>query len=174
MKAIYQIALNPGRKGYCHQELDQVVLGEVHGGWVGVAGRREVGYTLTHMPSGYSMAHRDRKADATALAKKVVRHPAAAAFKTLTVETCGAFAEEHPEMMRLLSGLPAPEPEDHELEAYKHAQDAYLGWCDSCEDYTREMTEPDAQGLGYRCPVCGGPVVGADIHLFAILKRSGG
>ena len=35
---------------------------------------------------------------------------------------------------------------------YRHAAGAYQGWCPNCEDFTREGTEPDAEG--YDCPEC--------------------
>ncbi len=36
-----------------------------------------------------------------------------------------------------------------------------LGWCPTCEEFTREGTEPDAEG--YDCPQCdGNEVVGAE------------
>lgn len=35
---------------------------------------------------------------------------------------------------------------------YVDAMQNDLGWCTHCEDFTREMCEPDARE--YRCPVC--------------------
>lgn len=35
---------------------------------------------------------------------------------------------------------------------YLEATEAYEGWCSLCEEFTRDMTEPDAEG--YKCPVC--------------------
>lgn len=36
-----------------------------------------------------------------------------------------------------------------------------MGWCPDCEDWTRDMTEPDARG--YECPDCGShTVIGGD------------
>lgn len=40
---------------------------------------------------------------------------------------------------------------------YLEAEDSYEGWCTSCEDFTRDMTEPDAEG--YDCPCCHGMTV---------------
>lgn len=37
-------------------------------------------------------------------------------------------------------------------ERYLEAANAYEGWCTICQDFTRDMTEPDAEG--YDCPVC--------------------
>lgn len=39
-----------------------------------------------------------------------------------------------------------------------------VGWCTLCEDFTREMTEPDAEN--YNCPECRRPkVVGGEVAL---------
>lgn len=35
---------------------------------------------------------------------------------------------------------------------YTEAVESYTGWCSHCEDFTRDTTEPDAEG--YDCPVC--------------------
>lgn len=44
---------------------------------------------------------------------------------------------------------------------YLHATDSYLGWCSTCGEFTREATEPDAEG--YDCPKCEGlTVMGAE------------
>lgn len=44
---------------------------------------------------------------------------------------------------------------------YEEARECYVGWCPTCEDFTRPMTEPDAHD--YDCPVCDGHgVVGAE------------
>ena len=44
---------------------------------------------------------------------------------------------------------------------YEVATRGYQGWCTACCDFTRDSTEPDAEG--YDCPVCGGDtVVGAE------------
>jgi len=43
---------------------------------------------------------------------------------------------------------------------YRDAEGAYHGWCPDCDGWTRETTEPDAEG--YDCPGCeGNNVVGA-------------
>ena len=36
--------------------------------------------------------------------------------------------------------------------AFQAAVDNYQGWCVDCHDFTRDCTEPDAEG--YDCPVC--------------------
>jgi len=44
---------------------------------------------------------------------------------------------------------------------YLEARDSYFGWCPNCCAFTRECTEPDAEG--YDCPECEkNVVVGAD------------
>lgn len=44
---------------------------------------------------------------------------------------------------------------------YLAARENYKGWCPECQEFTRDMTEPDAEG--YDCPVCGGnTVIGAE------------
>lgn len=35
---------------------------------------------------------------------------------------------------------------------YEEATEAYMGWCPVCAAFTRECTEPDAEG--YDCPEC--------------------
>lgn len=48
----------------------------------------------------------------------------------------------------------------HQAE-YEQARNDYLGWCSTCEEFTREATEPDAEG--YDCPKCEGlTVIGAE------------
>lgn len=43
---------------------------------------------------------------------------------------------------------------------YDDATRNYLGFCPNCKDFTRDCTEPDADG--YDCPQCdGNDVVGA-------------
>ena len=37
-------------------------------------------------------------------------------------------------------------------EEYQTATRDYLGWCTSCEEFTRDNTEPDAEN--YNCPKC--------------------
>ena len=37
-------------------------------------------------------------------------------------------------------------------EDFREACDLYMGWCTTCHDFTRDSTEPDAEG--YDCPVC--------------------
>lgn len=50
------------------------------------------------------------------------------------------------------------------MAVYRGAVDGSLGWCLDCKDFTREMTEPDADY--YRCPDCGERcVVGAELAL---------
>lgn len=44
---------------------------------------------------------------------------------------------------------------------YHEATESYTGWCTECREFTRECTEPDAEG--YDCPQCRGrTVVGAE------------
>lgn len=38
------------------------------------------------------------------------------------------------------------------MTAYRHADQWFEGWCVSCEDFTRPMTEGDARG--YDCDDC--------------------
>jgi Zn finger protein HypA/HybF involved in hydrogenase expression len=38
------------------------------------------------------------------------------------------------------------------LEEYEYATESYMGWCTTCEDFTRDCTEPDAHD--YDCPIC--------------------
>ncbi len=35
---------------------------------------------------------------------------------------------------------------------YLEATENYTGWCTSCKEFTRDSTEPDAEG--YDCPAC--------------------
>jgi hypothetical protein len=50
---------------------------------------------------------------------------------------------------------------------YRDALDQDTGWCPTCEDFTRDCTEPDAEG--YDCPVCDGiEVVGAELALISV------
>lgn len=39
------------------------------------------------------------------------------------------------------------------LERYQSAVDLSEGWCSSCERWTADQVEPDAEG--YECPRCG-------------------
>jgi Zn finger protein HypA/HybF involved in hydrogenase expression len=44
---------------------------------------------------------------------------------------------------------------------YRNASENYEGWCTKCNSFTRDQTEPDAEG--YDCPECEeNTVVGAD------------
>jgi Zn finger protein HypA/HybF involved in hydrogenase expression len=44
---------------------------------------------------------------------------------------------------------------------YAEATESYTGWCTTCKSFTRECTEPDAEG--YDCPDCEqSTVVGAE------------
>jgi Zn finger protein HypA/HybF involved in hydrogenase expression len=46
-------------------------------------------------------------------------------------------------------------------EEYVQAVDDYRGWCTHCKEFTRDMTEGDAEG--YDCPKCDqNTVVGAE------------
>jgi hypothetical protein len=38
------------------------------------------------------------------------------------------------------------------LEDFHEADNSYMGYCPDCDDFTREMTEPDARE--YDCPIC--------------------
>lgn len=52
-------------------------------------------------------------------------------------------------------------------EEYLEARDTYLGYCTECKDWTRDSTEPDAEG--YDCPVCDqDTVIGADNYLMQL------
>lgn len=47
------------------------------------------------------------------------------------------------------------------VDEWQEACDSYTGYCTECKDFTRECTEPDAEG--YDCPDCDGDtVVGAE------------
>jgi Zn finger protein HypA/HybF involved in hydrogenase expression len=49
-------------------------------------------------------------------------------------------------------------------EEYSEARGSYQGWCTTCQEFTRGMTEPDAQD--YECPDCGlNCVIGAEVAL---------
>mgnify|MGYP001618286786 CR=1 FL=1 len=37
-------------------------------------------------------------------------------------------------------------------DTYLDATDSYQGWCRACQEFTRDETEPDAEG--YDCPAC--------------------
>jgi hypothetical protein len=51
-------------------------------------------------------------------------------------------------------------------EEYHEAIQGYIGWCTTCQAFTRECTEPDA--TGYDCPECGeNAVMGAEEALMA-------
>lgn len=53
------------------------------------------------------------------------------------------------------------------MEEYQEACDSYTGWCTTCEQFTRECTEPDAEG--YDCPVCKeNTVMGAEQALISM------
>lgn len=47
---------------------------------------------------------------------------------------------------------PEPEPVLVNAEDFADATENYIGWCTSCQEFTRESTEPDAEG--YDCPQC--------------------
>jgi len=46
----------------------------------------------------------------------------------------------------------AAEPVAITEDRYREASDGHEGWCEVCGDFTRDCTEPDAEG--YRCPQC--------------------
>jgi hypothetical protein len=47
---------------------------------------------------------------------------------------------------------------------FKYVCDDYIGYCRKCKKFTRECTEPDAEG--YDCPICGeDSVIGAELAL---------
>jgi len=55
-----------------------------------------------------------------------------------------------------------------DTQAYMAARSNYEGWCTECKDWTRECTEPDAEG--YDCPECDQQtVIGADLYLLRYL-----
>jgi len=45
-----------------------------------------------------------------------------------------------------------PEPVAVTEDRYREACEGYEGWCDVCGDFTRDHTEPDAEG--YNCELC--------------------
>lgn len=52
------------------------------------------------------------------------------------------------------------------MSQYLAASNGYQGWCPDCQDFTRDETEPDADG--YECPCCeGNHVMGAENALMA-------
>jgi Zn finger protein HypA/HybF involved in hydrogenase expression len=52
------------------------------------------------------------------------------------------------------------------LDEFNEAVEGSLGWCEKCEEFTRDSTEPDA--VGYECPNCGNnSVTGAENALIA-------
>lgn len=59
-----------------------------------------------------------------------------------------------------------PTPKIQQSE-YEEAAESYMGWCIECAEFTRDETEPDAEG--YDCPKCGSDntVVGAEDALVA-------
>jgi len=49
---------------------------------------------------------------------------------------------------------------------FVQATNDHEGWCSTCEDFTHECAEPDAQD--YRCPVCREwTVMGAEMALLS-------
>ena len=55
-----------------------------------------------------------------------------------------------------------------ELKEILAAINTYEGFCTECEEFTREMTEPDARD--YDCPVCGeDKVIGAEELMLELL-----
>ena len=51
-------------------------------------------------------------------------------------------------------------------EEYRMATRDFVGWCTTCEDFTRDCTEGDAEA--YDCPQCeGNTVMGAENALIA-------
>jgi Zn finger protein HypA/HybF involved in hydrogenase expression len=56
---------------------------------------------------------------------------------------------------------------------YLDAVDNYTGWCTKCKDFTRDSTEPDAEG--YDCPECEqDTVIGAENALIqGLIEFSG-
>lgn len=56
---------------------------------------------------------------------------------------------------------------------YEAATESYIGWCTTCNAFTRECTEPDAEN--YKCGECDQrTVVGAENALIAGLIEFGG
>ena len=57
-------------------------------------------------------------------------------------------------------------------EDYIDATENYRGWCTGCEEFTRDCTEPDAEG--YDCPQCDeNTVIGAEDALISGLIEIG-
>jgi hypothetical protein len=49
---------------------------------------------------------------------------------------------------------------------FAEATDNSMGWCPKCREFTRDCTEPDAEG--YDCEQCGeNSVVGAEVAMVA-------
>jgi Zn finger protein HypA/HybF involved in hydrogenase expression len=47
------------------------------------------------------------------------------------------------------------------MDEYEDARGNYVGWCTTCNEFTRDSTEPDAQD--YDCPQCNNnTVIGAE------------
>lgn len=54
------------------------------------------------------------------------------------------------EALKLVQASLMPALYDHD-ELFSYIED-YMGWCTFCRDFTRDCTEPDAEG--YDCPEC--------------------